>query len=280
MIEGDFDRLVDQAWPAPGRRESGSWVLRHAGGVTKRAESVLPLGVPGDLGAAVDDAERFYASLGRPCVFSMGAGATPGLDAELAARGYRVVDPTLVMTAVIGRGTPAGGDGVRLAAEPTAGWIDTWQSVDGRFGDESRKTAERIITAVPAVYASVSSASVSSSSSAVPSRRAPSAGDPSRGHSLEGDDAHDEPALRHSPAAVGRGVLQEGGWLGVYCMAVVPEARRRGHGRAVLGALLSFAEQQGAQRAYLVVTEANSAARSLYERAGFTVSSRYHYRVR
>lgn len=68
------------------------------GGGHKRANSVLPLGPRADLAAAVDEAERFYDSLGLPVVFSMGAEAAEGLDAELAARGYRVVDPTLIMT--------------------------------------------------------------------------------------------------------------------------------------------------------------------------------------
>ncbi|WP_326642563.1 GNAT family N-acetyltransferase [Streptosporangium sp. NBC_01755] len=79
--------------------------------------------------------------------------------------------------------------------------------------------------------------------------------------------------------AVGRGVVQ-GEWFGIYSMAVVPHARRRGHGRKVLCALLTHAREQGTPRAYLVVVESNTVARTLYERHGFTVAARYHYRVR
>ncbi|MEU3169176.1 GNAT family N-acetyltransferase [Streptosporangium sp. NPDC006930] len=236
MIDDAFDRLVDQAWPALQRVEAGCWTLRAANGVTKRANSVLPLGEPEDLEAAIEGAEKFYADRGLPCVFSVGGGATPGLDASLEARGYGVVDPTLVMTARLG---PEGGseEEVELAEAPSQAWLDAWWSVDGRFGGDGLPTVARILTGVPAVYASL------------------------------------------GREAVGRGVVQ-GEWFGIYSMAVMPHARRRGHGRKVLRALLSHARAQGTQRAYLVVVESNTAARTLYERQGFTVAGRYHYRVR
>ncbi|MEZ0076650.1 GNAT family N-acetyltransferase [Planotetraspora sp. GP83] len=76
----------------------------------------------------------------------------------------------------------------------------------------------------------------------------------------------------------GRAVPQ-GKWLGIYCMAVEPHARRRGLGRSIMRALLGWGRERGAAHAYLVVTEANAGARALYEREGFTVAGRYHYRV-
>jgi len=79
--------------------------------------------------------------------------------------------------------------------------------------------------------------------------------------------------------SVGRAVLQ-GDWLGVYCMATAPRARRRGLAREVLHALLNHGRAQGARRAYLCVTERNTAARALYAGSGFAPASRYHYRVR
>ncbi|WP_169984610.1 N-acetyltransferase [Microbispora sp. H10836] len=235
-----FDLLVDEAWPAPGRAEDGGWVYRHAGGVTKRANSVLALGERTDLPEAVGRAERFYAGLGQPCVFSVGMGASRGLDDELGRRGYRLVDPTLVMTRPLTSGGLAAGAVVEDA--PSERWLHTWWSVDGgRHRDTgeipARTWGERILSGVPAGYVLL-----------------------------------DE-------GAVGRGVPQ-GRWLGIYCMAVEPRVRRRGLGAAVLRTLLAWGEGHGADSAYLVVTEANAAARALYEREGFTVAGRYHYRVR
>ncbi|WP_067180336.1 GNAT family N-acetyltransferase [Microtetraspora niveoalba] len=237
----EFELLVDRAWPAPHRVAAGDWVFRHAGGVSKRANSVLALGEPPDLAKAIDEAEAFYADLGHPCVFSIGGGATPALDAELDSRGYRMVDPTLLMTRSSLEGLE-GTDGPAIVCDPSPEWSDTWWRVDGGRHPEgtevsAKEWARRILTGVPAVYASLGA------------------------------------------EAVGRGVLQ-GEWLGIYCMAVVPEARRRGLGGAVLRGLLGWGREQGAEGAYLVVTEANLGARALYEREGFTVAGRYHYRVR
>jgi hypothetical protein len=37
-----LEALMDAAWPAPDREESGGWVFRAASGVTQRAKSIWP----------------------------------------------------------------------------------------------------------------------------------------------------------------------------------------------------------------------------------------------
>ncbi|WP_255205163.1 N-acetyltransferase [Actinomadura sp. BRA 177] len=227
--------LVAEAWPAPFTQDIGGWLLRHADGVTKRANSVLPMGDPGDVDLALERAERFYTELGLPTVFSMDAQARPeGLDGLLEASGYELVDPTIAMVADLAG--PYARDGVEVAQAPSKEWLDLWWSVDGRY-DHQLPMAEKILTGVPAGYAS-----------------------------LDG-------------VAVGRGVPQ-GEWLGIYAMAVAPEARRRGLGRRVLRALLAWGRDQGCERAYLVVVERNASARALYGAEGFVQAGGYHYRVK
>ncbi|MDA0632456.1 GNAT family N-acetyltransferase [Nonomuraea sp. MCN248] len=229
----DADLLVHEAWPAWERRALGGWVLRYAGGVTKRANSVLATGPADDPDAAIAAAEAFYAERGAPCVFSVGAAAPPGLDRALDARGYALVDPTVVMAGAI-RGEPS--TRVRIEPRPWRGWLETWWRVDGgRAG--GLEAAERILTGVPALYAAVEEGGV--------------------------------------PVAVGRGVPQ-GDTLGIFCVATVPAARRRGLARAVLRAL---AAESGAPGAYLAVTERNAAARALYESEGLEPKGRYYYRA-
>lgn len=233
--ELDLDELVAAAWPAPSTQDIGGWVLRHADGVTKRANSVLPLEIPGDVALAVEQAEGFYTAMGLATVFSLGPQTRPeGLDAFLGERGYALVDPTLAMVKDIAG--PYERDGVEIMDAPSREWLDVWWSVDGRY-EHQLPMAEKILTGVPAGYAS-----------------------------LDG-------------VAVGRGVPQ-GEWLGVYAMAVAPEARRRGLGRRVLHALLGWGREQGCERAYLVVVERNATARAMYEAEGFTQFSGYHYRVK
>ncbi|MFC4532043.1 GNAT family N-acetyltransferase [Sphaerisporangium dianthi] len=235
----EIETLVHQAWPAPHQEAIGGWILRYADGVTKRANSVLAWGEPDNLDEAVGAAEKFYAERGLPCVFSIGPRATSRLDAFLADRGYRLVDQALYMTALLDGETPRPAHHATIADEPSGDWLATWWEVDGRF-DRGLETAERIARGVPASYATV-----------------------------EEDGA---------PLAVGRSVLQDG-MLGIYCMATVPAARRRGLGRSVLRALLAHGRARGATGAYLVVLARNTTAIAMYAAEGFTPAGRYHYRV-
>ncbi|MEV3925369.1 GNAT family N-acetyltransferase [Actinomadura coerulea] len=227
--------LVAEAWPAPFAQDIGGWRLRHADGVTKRANSVLPMDDPGDVDLAIGRAERFYTALGLPTVFLMDAQARPeGLDGVLEGRGYELVEPTIAMTA--GLSGPYEREGVDVLDAPSREWLHRWWSVDGGH-DHRPPMAEKILTGVSAGYACADG------------------------------------------LAVGRGVPQ-GEWLGVYAMAVAPDARRRGLGRRVLRALLGWGSERGCERAYLVVVERNAAARTLYESEGFVPAAAYHYRVR
>lgn len=243
-------------WPACEVRESHGWLLRDAGGVTKRANSVLPVGEPGDLDAAIVAAEAFYRERGRAVVFSIDDAAPAGLDGELAARGYGVVDPTLVMVRPLDGGWDPPGRPFALADAPSPGWLECWWNANtaarsatngvvggrragGRGGRAELDAARGILAGVLSTYASI------------------------------GDGV---------PDAVGR-LTVTGEWAGIYCMAVAADRRRLGLGRDVLAALLDHARASGARHAYLAVVEANAPARALYTAAGFTVAGRYHYRV-
>jgi ribosomal protein S18 acetylase RimI-like enzyme len=61
-------------------------------------------------------------------------------------------------------------------------------------------------------------------------------------------------------------------------MATVPGARGKGAARAVLGALANWSGAHGADRIYLQVERSNASALRLYERAGFSELSAFHYR--
>ncbi|TMR95170.1 GNAT family N-acetyltransferase [Nonomuraea basaltis] len=240
----NFDLLFHEAWPAYEQSVHDGWVLRYAGGVTKRANSVLALGQPADLDGAIEAAEAFYGERGQRCVFSLGPNTAPGLDEKLERRGYELVDPTVIMVAgsraVDGADAGAGAplaQGVRIGNQPWAEWLKAWWAVDGRYGS-GIDDAERICSGVPAWYG-----------------------------------AYEEGGV---VLAVGRGVPQ-GDTLGISCMATLPGARRRGLARAVLRGLVRHA---AAGSAYLSVTAPNLAAQALYRGEGFEVVGRYHYRVR
>jgi ribosomal protein S18 acetylase RimI-like enzyme len=79
-----------------------------------------------------------------------------------------------------------------------------------------------------------------------------------------------------SAAGVALGVIAEGA-LGIFDVLTLPAHRRRGVGRAVVGTLLAWGQEQGADVAYLQVTASNAPAIALYERLGFTPLYTYSY---
>lgn len=233
-----FDDLMRAGWPALEEAEVDGWVARFSHGVTNRANSVLPLGAPGDLRRAIERVEGLYAERGLPTVFQLGPGARPdGLDDVLAARGYQFDSPTSIYTADVGQ--PRLQDGVDVGDTPTPEWLGLWWAVDGRGDGDALAVAEKILTGGPALYATI----------------------------------HDDDGA----AAVGRLALV-GEWGGVYCLAVRDDARRRGLGARVLEGLLAAGREQGVTRSWLQVRSENAGARRLYERAGYTEVARYHYR--
>lgn len=90
--------------------------------------------------------------------------------------------------------------------------------------------------------------------------------------------AGDAAFARVDGAAIGRGVVV-GRWLGITSMVTAPDARRRGHGRAVLHALARWAVSRGCTCALLQVDSENEPALALYARAGFVAQHEYRYRI-
>lgn len=248
--------LMDAAWPAPDRHDTGEWVLRAAEGVTQRANSVWPRESAADPAAAAREAVAWYRKRRLPVIYQVfdNASAAP-LNALLDSLGFTRQSETLAMS--MGPAGPAAPEGglpvgplqvgplpaaaaVELAEHPSAEWLELWWSVDGRGGAAALETAQAILTGCPSLYA------------------------------LVRDDGG-------RPAAVGRLALA-GGYGGLYCMATRPDARRRGHATRVLRSLLAAGAARKLDGYWLLVTAANPGARELYARSGFREAGRYFYR--
>jgi ribosomal protein S18 acetylase RimI-like enzyme len=78
--------------------------------------------------------------------------------------------------------------------------------------------------------------------------------------------------------ATGRGVLTDG-WLGISVVGVEPAHRRRGWAARLTSALVAWATDAGADRAYLQVEATNTAAVRLYEGLGFRTAHEYVLRL-
>ncbi len=239
---GAYEKLMDAAWPALERYDTGEWILRAADGVTQRANSVWPRAAAAEPLDALRYAVQWYRQRRLPLIFQVtDTPANAGLNALLDREGFTRQSETLIMARpaaaapLLARPTT-----VDIAGRPGREWLDLWWSVEGRGGQPEQETAHTILAGCPSRYALV-----------------------------RDDDGR--------PAAVGRLALVEGTG-GIYCMATSPSHRRRGYASKVLQALLSEGTERGLDSFWLLVTAANHDARQFYRGAGFEESGRYLYR--
>lgn len=244
-LVAELDRLQLRAWPAAHKESLGGWRLRFTGGVTRRANSVLPHGpAPVDVEAAVTRVEAAYAEQDlAPRFLVSPAASPPELDSLLAQNGYAAEAATLVQTA-----------GLPLQPLPVV------EGIDVEVGDFDES------------WLSAYAAAESLTPGEVEGRR----GIHGR---LRAGAGYATARSDGKVAGVGS-VVVEDGWAGVHNMATAPEHRRRGVARAVLHALLRWSVSGGATRSYLAVMETNQAARALYEGSGYTTAYRYWYRAK
>ena len=250
----DLERVMDAAWPAPDREETGGWVLRAADGVTQRANSIWPRagtdGDPHERPVLLREARAWYRSRRLPVIFQVFDNVgSEALNAFLDAEGFTRQSETLILVrnGEAGAGEAVPDSGVELSSAPSAEWLRLWWSVDGRGGEDSLSTARGILEGCPSLYALV----------------------------------RDDDGV---PASVGRLAIPPGrsggpgACGGLYSMATRPDARRRGYATRVLQGLLGAGQAQGLASYWLLVTAANPGAQELYAKAGFNETGRYVYR--
>ena len=151
MIGGEgrrllLERIAADAWPALEQLEVDGWLLRASAGVTRRANSALPLSDALPVDAVVD----FYRSRGLPPVVQV---SDPATDAGLAALGWTADVEVEVLTGPV----PGGPTRAEVLEAPEPAWLEAWWEVDGRGGPAELDVARRMLAriAVPAGYARV-----------------------------------------------------------------------------------------------------------------------------
>src|SRR5262249_36052759 len=124
-----LEELSLNAWPALQSVVYDGWLLRFAAGYTRRANSVQALyPSTGEVGAKIRYCEAVYQARGQNTVFKLTPAAQPaGLDAALAASGYRTEAPSSVQTlALADLESPPFAGTVSMADQASDGWLDAF----------------------------------------------------------------------------------------------------------------------------------------------------------
>ncbi|MEU6574375.1 GNAT family N-acetyltransferase [Streptomyces sp. NPDC046805] len=238
----ELAHVTSRAWQPVEHERLGEWELRAAGGFTRRANSVLPLGDPGlPLDAALRSVRRWYGERGLPAFIQTATGAEDTqelLCAELERRGWvREVTAEVWIGALAPIADRAEGADVLLSREADETWLERYH----RKGVS--EVALRVLDSGPSVWFAT----------------VPGAGG-------------------GAPAAIGRCVV-DGRWAGFTAVEVDPALRRQGLATDVMTALARRALDEGASAAWLQIETDNGGAREMYAGMGFSVHHAYqHYR--
>ncbi|MFW9959312.1 MAG: GNAT family N-acetyltransferase [Candidatus Odinarchaeota archaeon] len=239
----EMELLGHNAWVAEEKMRIGGWLLRADHGVTRRANSVLPLESPNlSLPIAINSVIEFYRCRDLIPRFQMTEASQPsGLDSELEQRGFSIGLQVEVWTANLSTLLATQTElKTVLLPQATDDWIETYKISSGH--DPLTMSVRLDImerTRLPRTYAIA--------------------------------------MVEEITAAIGFGVV-ESPWLGVFGIATHPDMRRRGAAIAVNIALGDWAQKLGAEYAYLLVEKENQFAKVVYTKLGFKHAYRYWYR--
>lgn len=243
MLERRIEEAALNSWPALQQMLFDGWVIRFAGGYTKRANSVTPV-YPSELGLLrkIDFCEKLYQEKHLPTIFRLlsFSSQVQELDSLLEQRGYTLVDQTLVLSTPLTRGETHASAGFQAIS------LDEWLPLYSQFNQARPEQApphrallQQIVPrSLFAVY-------------------------------------YGEDGL---PVSCGLGVL-ENDTFGLFDIVTSAEQREKGYGARLVAGMLAWATQNGASQAYLQVVKTNQIARNLYAKFGFQELYDYWYRV-
>jgi ribosomal protein S18 acetylase RimI-like enzyme len=237
------ERACLDAWPAETEAAQLGWLLRHSGGPTRRPNSLNPTrSAAHECGALIDAADAFYTARGQRPIFRLPK-IGPDIGKELDKAGYGGEEgwslTLLAEEITVPPDTPC--HKVSLSPAPSQDWIASRHTLSGTL-PEDQPFYNRMLTLIrgPVCFAALEVESV--------------------------------------PCAQAYGTIQQG-LLVLESVVTDATCRNKGYGRAVVGALLGWGKQAGAQAACLQVVADNDPALALYARLGFSKTLYgYHYR--
>lgn len=247
MVESVIVRKLEKAaldaWPAVEMNHFGGWILRWDHGITRRANSVLPLQKPPlDIENAIDYCIKFYSKHGLNSSFQLNLFSQPRrLDSILEDCGFLKEITVSMMTKNLNDIDFENIWDVKLSASLTDSWFNAYSAIYG-FNAENNVVRKEIIN-----------------------------------RSKQGK-AFASVELNGETIGIGAAFI-ENGWVGLLCIATKLRFRRLGVATSIIQSLCNWAKYKNAKSCYLPVIKENVQAKSLYSKLGFSTFYEYWYRI-
>jgi ribosomal protein S18 acetylase RimI-like enzyme len=241
-----IEEISMNAWPALQTMVYDGWILRFSNGYTRRANCVIPI-YPSLSGENIPEkiavCEKFYQERGLPVIFKLTKESyPPGLDEQLAARGYKSDATTSVQILDLNTWSETFDTEVFWVPKETEEWQSAFCRMSGVDGDHQKTHGQLLETIIPEkCFASIH--------------------------------------VGGEVAGCGLGVFQNG-YVGLFDIVVDSRQRQQGLGERLVQSLLAWGKQKGSRSAYLQVMCNNAPALHLYAKLGFKEEYQYWYRVK
>ncbi len=232
------------AWPSKQTILYDGWILRFAGGITRRANSINPIFESNiQVDEKIKHCENLYLSRDLPTIFKMTSDTFPSdLDKILVSKGYeRDADTSVQTMASIGFNTLD-----TKSIKITERFDDKWLERFIKFNNYEKSKTIGLKNIV---------------------------------EHIAFKKCYLDLIVDGQAIGCGLGVLEDT-FIGIFDIVVDQAFRKKGYGKGIVESIMHWGYENGATIAYLQVMLNNPPALRLYEKIGFKEIYKYWYRIK